>query len=157
MIWRFVILLWWIKTKKETIKSPFFALQDGLEPTTPWLTVRCSNQLSYSGFFENPGLPLFSECKYIAFFYSCKICPVFFAKTSYLYEELIVLLDVSKNVPTDFCADFERFVVPGPIRAGIRPARVGFRHHPRNRRPGYASFRLPQRRGTPRRDRKSVV
>ena len=24
-----------------------FALQDGLEPTTPWLTVRCSNQLSY--------------------------------------------------------------------------------------------------------------
>ena len=23
------------------------ALQDGLEPTTPWLTVRCSNQLSY--------------------------------------------------------------------------------------------------------------
>ena len=47
MIWRFVILLWWIKTKKETIKSPLFALQDGLEPTTPWLTVRCSNQLSY--------------------------------------------------------------------------------------------------------------
>ena len=25
----------------------FKALQDGLEPTTPWLTVRCSNQLSY--------------------------------------------------------------------------------------------------------------
>ena len=25
----------------------FPALQDGLEPTTPWLTVRCSNQLSY--------------------------------------------------------------------------------------------------------------
>ena len=25
----------------------FMALQDGLEPTTPWLTVRCSNQLSY--------------------------------------------------------------------------------------------------------------
>ena len=24
-----------------------FALQDGLEPTTPWLTVMCSNQLSY--------------------------------------------------------------------------------------------------------------
>ena len=40
----------------------------------------CSNQLSYSGFFENPGLPLFSECKYIAFFYSCKICPRFFCK-----------------------------------------------------------------------------
>lgn len=42
MIWRFVILLRWIKTKKETVQSPFFALQDGLEPTTPWLTVRCS-------------------------------------------------------------------------------------------------------------------
>ena len=29
-----------------------FALQDGLEPTTPWLTVRCSNQLSYWSIFN---------------------------------------------------------------------------------------------------------
>ena len=110
----------------------------------------CSNQLSYSGFFENPGLPLFSECKYIAFFYSCKICPTFFHKTSYLYGKIIVLRNVSKNPPTDFRPDYEHIAESGSIRTGIRPAHMGFRHHPRNRRPGYASFRLPQRRGTPR-------
>ena len=65
----YIILLWWfcvvlsrngkvkpgriekrgIETKKELQVKPvtLFALQDGLEPTTPWLTVRCSNQLSY--------------------------------------------------------------------------------------------------------------
>ena len=65
----YIILLWWfcvvwsrngkvkpgriekrgIETKKELQVKPItlFALQDGLEPTTPWLTVRCSNQLSY--------------------------------------------------------------------------------------------------------------
>ena len=110
----------------------------------------CSNQLSYSGFFENPGLPLFSECKYIAFFYSCKICPTFFHKTSYLYGKIIVLRNVPKNPPTDFRPDYEHIAESGSIRTGIRPAHMGFRHHPRNRRPGYASFRLPQRRGTPR-------
>ena len=110
----------------------------------------CSNQLSYSGFFENSGLPLFSECKYIAFFYSCKICPTFFHKTSYLYGKIIVLRNVPKNPPTDFRPDYEHIAESGSIRTGIRPAHMGFRHHPRNRRPGYASFRLPQRRGTPR-------
>ena len=68
----YIILLWWfcvawsrngkvkpgriekrgIETKKELQVKPvtLFALQDGLEPTTPWLTVRCSNQLSYWSF-----------------------------------------------------------------------------------------------------------
>ena len=39
-----------IVTKRKGVgffPAPCFALQDGLEPTTPWLTVRCSNQLSY--------------------------------------------------------------------------------------------------------------
>ena len=41
-----------ILEKEESRKSLIYrtlswALQDGLEPTTPWLTVRCSNQLSY--------------------------------------------------------------------------------------------------------------
>ena len=44
----------------------FSALQDGLEPTTPWLTVRCSNQLSYWSISANP---LFDcECKSTTFF-----------------------------------------------------------------------------------------
>ena len=33
--------------KLLTYRTHSLALQDGLEPTTPWLTVRCSNQLSY--------------------------------------------------------------------------------------------------------------
>ena len=33
--------------REQSYDYPLFALQDGLEPTTPWLTVRCSNQLSY--------------------------------------------------------------------------------------------------------------
>ena len=38
--------------KKEPFVRPFgFAPQAGLEPATPWLTVRCSNQLSYWGRF----------------------------------------------------------------------------------------------------------
>ena len=36
------------KSRKSLIyRTLSWALQDGLEPTTPWLTVRCSNQLSY--------------------------------------------------------------------------------------------------------------
>ena len=36
------------KSRKSLIyRTLSKALQDGLEPTTPWLTVRCSNQLSY--------------------------------------------------------------------------------------------------------------
>ena len=40
----------WEKEKSRkslTYRTLSKALQDGLEPTTPWLTVRCSNQLSY--------------------------------------------------------------------------------------------------------------
>ena len=40
----------WEKEKSRkslTYRTLSNALQDGLEPTTPWLTVRCSNQLSY--------------------------------------------------------------------------------------------------------------
>ena len=40
----------WEKEKSRkslTYRTLSLALQDGLEPTTPWLTVRCSNQLSY--------------------------------------------------------------------------------------------------------------
>ena len=43
------------KKRKRSGRSVLFlcALQDGLEPTTPWLTVRCSNQLSYwSSFYQ---------------------------------------------------------------------------------------------------------
>ena len=38
---------WETKKGRSPIRWSTFALQDGLEPTTPWLTVRCSNQLSY--------------------------------------------------------------------------------------------------------------
>ena len=35
------------KERMPTFVDILFALQVGLEPTTPWLTVRCSNRLSY--------------------------------------------------------------------------------------------------------------
>ena len=51
---------------EDAIWRPLWALQDGLEPTTPWLTVRCSNQLSYWSISANP---LFDcECKSTTFF-----------------------------------------------------------------------------------------
>ena len=42
------------KRKGQNLNSklcPFFAPEAGLEPATLWLTVRCSNQLSYSGIY----------------------------------------------------------------------------------------------------------
>ena len=71
-----------------------FALQDGLEPTTPWLTVRCSNQLSYWSKFGK--IPVhFSEllCKSNGYFWNTQyiwqkndkkmiFCPDFFATAS---------------------------------------------------------------------------
>ena len=41
--------------RKDADNKPgaLIAPQVGLEPTTPWLTVRCSNQLSYCGIFKN--------------------------------------------------------------------------------------------------------
>ena len=41
------------KKRSRFISQPldFLAPQQGLEPWTPWLTVRCSNQLSYWGIF----------------------------------------------------------------------------------------------------------
>ena len=47
----------------------------------------CSNQLSYSGFFENPGLPLFSECKYIAFFLFLQNLSRFFCKNLRIFTK----------------------------------------------------------------------
>ena len=54
------------KSRKSMIYRTFFkALQDGLEPTTPWLTVRCSNQLSY---WSGCASFLICGCKGTAFF-----------------------------------------------------------------------------------------
>ena len=42
------------KRKGQNLNSklcPFLAPEAGLEPATLWLTVRCSNQLSYSGIY----------------------------------------------------------------------------------------------------------
>ena len=52
------------KQKKRYSKVSLFALQDGLEPTTPWLTVMCSNQLSYwSSFMLQSALFLNCDAK----------------------------------------------------------------------------------------------
>ena len=37
--------------KSRSIAPAYFAPEAGLEPATLWLTVRCSNQLSYSGIY----------------------------------------------------------------------------------------------------------
>lgn len=55
----------------------FKALQDGLEPTTPWLTVRCSNQLSYWSSVIN--IPPNADAKVESFLITCKFFLVFFA------------------------------------------------------------------------------
>ena len=51
------------------------APEQGLEPRTPWLTVMCSNQLSYSGIVKEP-LSFDCGAKVHHFFYSAN----FFAK-----------------------------------------------------------------------------
>ena len=97
----YIILLWWfcvvwsrngkvkpgriekrgIEIKKELQVKPvtLFALQDGLEPTTPWLTVRCSNQLSYWSVFSAKNVTfLICVCKSTNFSSFCQIFPQLF-------------------------------------------------------------------------------
>ena len=56
----------------------FSALQDGLEPTTPWLTVRCSNQLSYWSIMFEQSCLLDCGCKGKKFFANTKNFRLFF-------------------------------------------------------------------------------
>ena len=48
----------------------------GLEPRTPWLWVRCSNQLSYGT--ERTGVLCFCGAKLVSFFELCKYLGIFF-------------------------------------------------------------------------------
>ena len=77
-----------LRKRAETllIGLPLCALQDGLEPTTPWLTVRCSNQLSYWSICCNQ----FSDCdcKDRTFFFNCQ---TFFKKKQQKLEFFIFL------------------------------------------------------------------
>ena len=79
-----------------------FALQDGLEPTTPWLTVRCSNQLSYWSILHCGMLrSLFACAKVLTFLHSAKFFGNFF---------LFFLKKVHFSVVfTTFCINYGSF------------------------------------------------
>ena len=64
------------KSRKSLIyRTLSWALQDGLEPTTPWLTVRCSNQLSY---WSRNAVSYFAVAKVIGFSETTKLFCAFF-------------------------------------------------------------------------------
>ena len=65
-----------INEKSTEFLQCFFAPELGLEPRTLWLTVRCSNQLSYSGMFVSNVLFSFGIAKVGIFL----LLPNFFAK-----------------------------------------------------------------------------
>ena len=84
----------------------FPALQDGLEPTTPWLTVRCSNQLSYWSSVHHFWI---ASAKVQGFSQTSKHFSLFFSKTS---KKNIFSLISCPNVPcySYFCILWERYL-----------------------------------------------